>query len=541
MHNARLWWMERVEDQPMQENATAATEVGFARGVEPSGVPNLDLVMGGGLPRGRLMLIMGPPGSGKTTLASQIAFDAARSGKSVLILTALSESTSKLVEHLSAFSFFDHELIGGAVQFLSLQHVMSDGFVAIRDEVLRMARQMKAEVLVIDGVRSLRDAEQNPPGARQFLHDVGTALGTLGTLTIVTSEAEPRDPQLNPEATTADIILGLHYGLHGGRQRRALEVIKARGVAPLPGIHTLTLTSDGAHIFPQFEERVAAAMRDGAPAGDIAESDGRPRSRAKQGSPVEVPLERAGFDLPEMDRLLEGGFARGTSAVVAGSLGTGKTLFALQFALAGIRAGEPVIYLSFRESQRDLLRIAAPFALGGTLASALAAEHGLSLLWVPPIQVEPDVVADRLLTLLDRSGARRLVVDSIDELTRALARGSYPERLDEYLAALVQACRARGVTMLLIKETTKGNAETLDFSAGPLSVVAENVLLLRQVTHRARQHHVLSVLKMRYSASDATLCEFAIVPPDGIRVLGPLEATVERAPSARRGHGASGT
>ena len=493
----------------MQENATGATEEGFARGGEPSGVPNLDLVMGGKIPRGALMLLIGAPGSGKTTLASQIAFHAAHAGKSVLVLTALSEPTSKLIEHLSSCSFFDPQLIGGAIQFLSLQHVMTQGFVATRDEVLRMAHQTKAQVLVIDGFRSLHDVEHNPTEARQFLYDVGTALGTLGMLTIVTSEAEPRDPVLYPETTTADIILGLYYDLHGGRQRRALEVIKARGVASLPGVHTLTLTADGAHIYPQFEVLVEAALSDQRQDGQAA-------------TPAES-LERAGFNLPELDTMLNGGFARGTSTILAGSLGTGKTLLALHFAIAGVRTGEPVIYLSFRERERDLMRVAQPFALSGSLTSALGSGNGLALVEMPPIQIDPDIVADRLVALLDQTGARRLVIDSIAELTRAIERSSYPERLDDYLAALVQACRMRDVTMLVTKETTTSEAATLDFSSGPLSVVAENVLLLQQETYRARQHHVLSVLKMRYSAYDPTLREFIIAPPEGMRVLEPPE------------------
>ncbi len=519
----------------MDENATEATVVGFARGTEPSGVPNLDLVMGGGLPRGALVLIMGAPGSGKTTIASQIAFNAARAGKAILVLTALSESTSKLLEHLNSFAFFDEEVIGGTMQFLSLQHVMADGFGATRDEVLRMARQIKAQLVIIDGFRSLRDAEENPIGARQFLYDIGTALGTLGAMTLVTSEAEPHDPLLFPETTTADVILGLHYGLYGGRQRRALEVIKVRGIAPLPGIHTLTLTADGAHIYPQFEERVALAFA-------AAGSERQNHAGESSSSAGQLP-ERANFGLPELDAMLAGGFARGTSAVLAGSLGTGKTLLALHFALAGVHAGEPGIYLSFRESEQDMLRAAQPFALGDALRAALAAENGLRLVTIPPLQVEPDIVADRLLNLIDQTRARRLVIDSIDELTRAIERGNYPERLDDYFSALVQACRARNVTMLVTKETTKSEAATLDFSSGPLSVVAENVLLLQQAIYHARQHRVLSMLKMRYSAYDPTPREFVIAPPEGLRILGPLESesgasqgiAAEQAPPAWHG------
>src|SRR3954468_14202363 len=93
--------------------------------LEPTGVSQLDLVLGGGLPRGTLAVIMGPPGSGKTTLASQIGFNAARRGQQVLLLTALSESTVKLLAHLQTYRFFSSDLIGSAVQIFSLKQFLS--------------------------------------------------------------------------------------------------------------------------------------------------------------------------------------------------------------------------------------------------------------------------------------------------------------------------------------------------------------------------------------------------------------------------------
>jgi circadian clock protein KaiC len=92
-----------------------------ASSLEPTGVPNLDLILGGGLIRGTLAIIVGPPGSGKTTLAVQMAVAAARAGRQVLILTALSEPTSKLLAHLRVHDFYDPEAIGDRVNILSLQ------------------------------------------------------------------------------------------------------------------------------------------------------------------------------------------------------------------------------------------------------------------------------------------------------------------------------------------------------------------------------------------------------------------------------------
>ena len=96
-------------------------DMGPSSHVDATGVPSLDAVLGGGLPRGALAIVVGPPGSGKTTLASQIAFAAARAGRRALILTALSEPTSKLVAHLRTFRFFDEALLGGPVQVVSLE------------------------------------------------------------------------------------------------------------------------------------------------------------------------------------------------------------------------------------------------------------------------------------------------------------------------------------------------------------------------------------------------------------------------------------
>src|SRR5206468_3867997 len=131
-----------------------------------TGVPYLDMILGGGLPTGSLALIMGLPGSGKTTIASQIGFTAARAGKTVLILTALSESTNKLIGHLSAFGFFDPALIGGPVQFLSLRNTLSEGLDATADAVIAEARRIRANVVLLDGFRGMRSVDSDPQKAR---------------------------------------------------------------------------------------------------------------------------------------------------------------------------------------------------------------------------------------------------------------------------------------------------------------------------------------------------------------------------------------
>ncbi len=97
--------------------------------IDETGVPGLDLVLGGGLPLGAMTLVIGPPGSGKMTLAIQTGFAVAKVGRRVVILTALSESTIKLVTHMRTLSFFDSSLVGASVQIFNLGQFLKEGLV----------------------------------------------------------------------------------------------------------------------------------------------------------------------------------------------------------------------------------------------------------------------------------------------------------------------------------------------------------------------------------------------------------------------------
>lgn len=472
---------------------------------EATGVANLDLVLGGGLPRGALVIVLGPPGSGKTTLANQMAFAAAARGRRALVLTALSEATSKLLEHLRGFRFFDPELVGDAIQFLSLEYFLAQGLDATSAALIDTAKIERADYVVLDGFRGVPGVDLHPQRARQFLYDVGTALSLRGTTTIITSEANPRDPAFYPEVTTADMIVGLYFTLEDVRHLRGLEAVKIRGGEPLPGLHSLSLTADGITVYPRLEARIVSS-----------EAARRPQQGQQESLGA---LPRATFGLPELDALLAGGLIRHTSTLLTGSLGTGKTLLALHFALSGVQAGEPVVFLGFRETEAQLQYRAESVGLGERWRTALAPEGGLTLLRFDPVEVDPDRVADQLLHTLDANRAQRLVVDSLAELEAAIREQGTGKRLRNYLAALLVALRTRGVTLLAIKETREALATDVGFTADALSVLAENVLLLQQIPEVTRLRRVLAVVKTRFSAHNTGLREFAITADQGVQVL----------------------
>jgi len=491
-------------------------------------VPNLDTLLGGGIVQGSLAFISGPPGSGKTTLAAQIAFGAARDGRRVVILTALSEPSNKLITHLQSYSFFDSSLIGDAIQVISLQSFLDQGLDTPEDEIVRLTRQSRASVVILDGFQGIAAAESTAQGIRQFLYSLGAKLNILGATALITSETDAHDSAYFPEQTIADIIIALTYSLDGVRPRRGIEIVKSRGIEQLSGLHALQFTRDGLITYPRLEASVMSSRRRNA--NPTAVADGTHEDTTIEHELREFNAPLATFAMPALDELVGGGLKRGTSTLVLGSPGTGKTLLGLSFVVAGVRVGEPAVFVSFRENRAQLHLKAEPFNLADDLRGAARSEGSSAAVTVlrwAPVELDPDVVAFHLFATLDRVGARRLVIDGLSELENAITDEGDPRRVRSYTAALLEALRSRSVTSLFIKETSalgEIGGMRVDVANDASAVLAENMLLLRQVVYQGAMRRVLGVLKMRFSAFDASLREFTISPPEGIVPRSPLDS-----------------
>ena len=453
--------------------------------VSSTGVPNLDEILGGGLPDRTLTLLVGVPGAGKTILATQIAVHHARQGQRVLIFTALSESHDQMLADLAGFAFADPTLIGDSLRFYSVQGVLEEGLPAVSALIVETTRREHAAFVVLDGFHGITGFAHGDREINRFLHALRSQLALLGATVLVTYETDVPQRHQSGTLTIADGILALHNVLKDERDRRWLQVVKLRGMAHYGGLHTLTITGEGITCYPRQE----AAYR----------SVSSPASR-----------ERALTGLPELDVMLGGGLNRNTATFLAGSPGTGKTLTALHFLMTGAEADEPGMFVGLAESAAQLFLKAQTFGLD--LEGAVA-RGTVSLLTLSAADVDVDILATTIREHVVQRGIRRLVIDTIAAVEAAIP---FPDRGPRYMASLLDYLREHGVTSMLTQESNAFHGGRL---GGELAaMLSDNLIMLRWVQYANQSVRILSVRKMRHSAFDTTVREYHIAG-DAIHVL----------------------
>lgn len=459
-------------------------------GLLETGIPNLDLILGGGVPRGDVLLVAGPAGAGKTTLGLQMAFYVASKKQRALYISTLSEPPARLLRHVRPMAFYDEALVGKGLFLVSSYPLAKQGLEEIGAALIGAVKEHRAVLLILDGLMTIRDLHPGAPELRTFLYDLGANLATLDCTTVVLTSGG--GDSASPELTMADGVLELGMEDNGGQTVRTVRVNKLRGLAPLLGRHSLRIDRAGITVFPRLESMY---------------------------EPQDTGLspERVGLGMPEMDRLIGGGAVRGSTTILAGALGTGKTLACLHFLMAGAAAGERGLFVGFRESPRQLIDKAGAFGLD--LEGAVK-DGRVTIVHRPPVDLVVDEVTWAIREYVASLAPRRIALDSIAELEQML---SEERRRRGYMAALLSLLRGKdGATSLVTKEVSQVIGPELDFSDTPLAVLVENLLLLRYVEFRGELFRVVSVLKMRDSDFDPAIRQYTI-GANGLQVLDRLE------------------
>lgn len=461
----------------------------------PTGVPNLDRVIDGGLTRGGFLLIVGGPGTGKTVLAEQMAFHWASQGLNTLWLVTLGEPNEKLLINLSEMCFFDRSQVGAAIQLVNLTRFLRQSFEEQLAAIRETLHSKAYSFVVIDGFQSFRCFLKDQREVRFFLSELSAELGLAGTTLIVTVDANPRLYWEAAEFSMADALIVLDRITVEGRERRQLQVLKLRGRPTIEGAHTFTIDRSGIHVHPRIE----SVLPRGAAAGD--------RTRHTLG-------------VSGLDHLLGGGVLEGSSTLIAGGLGTGKSLLASHFLAAAIREGHPCLALSLFENAGRFLQRANSFGLPLQQAS----EAGLfQLSAYDPAHWDPDSCAEHIVQAVEERGIQRLVIDGIDAVESDL---NLSGRTLNFLASLVEYLHLRRVTTVLTYELPDLFGQAVSFPRPVVGQVAANLILLRFAELEGRLRRLLTIIKTRYSEHRPVVAELLLA--DG-------ELQIVRHPSEREG------
>jgi circadian clock protein KaiC len=459
-------------------------------------VPGLDLLLGGGLPPGAVVVVAGVPGVGKTILAQQMCYANGTAKRKCVYYTTVSESHSKLVSHLEEFSFFDMPALGTRVEYIHLGDFLrpaADGLEPMVSEIVRKTLDEEPSLVVIDSVKMLRDFADE----REFrgaLYDLANRVGQTGTVLLLVGEYTGEELRNGIEFSLADGILQLEYEAREPIDRRWIRIMKMRGGSHRSGKHTFRIGPDGIEVFPRIETLEPL-------------------------TPVPVS-GRFPSGIPGLDGLMSGGARRGDATLVTGPSGVGKTLFGLSWLNQGAELEKRCMYVTFQDTAEQLHRAAEAF--GWDLRSAEAAGR-VAIPHVPLGDLDLDVLATSVRSELSAHSGGRIVIDSLSELAFA-ARESI--RFPAYMRSLVGIIRASGTSLLITSET---GAEGLPVTAlDALLFLFDNVIDLQYIEQGSRVGRAVHVAKMRSSYHEMTLHQVTITTEHGLAIGDELEGVTGR-------------
>ncbi len=450
----------------------------------PTGVPGLDALLDGGLAEFSFNLIAGAPGSGKTTLAHQIMFALANPDRRALFFTVLGEPPLKMLRYQQQYSFFDVAKVNDSIRFVNLaDDVMTGNYDRVLARMIEEVERFEPGVVMVDSFRSVVQATQGEHAGdtdlQQFVQRLGMHLTTWQATTFLIGEYMSLEGEANPVFTVADGILWMTQSVHRNSMVRKIQVMKMRGHATIPGLHTFRIDSDGVHIFPR-----TIAQTKPEPSADVAAAQAH---------------LRLSMGVPGLDDMLSGGLPAGYSLLVAGPSGSGKSLLATAFLAAGARAGEKGVIAAFEKSPAQSRRLQL---------DDLVASGDVAVIDTRALDLSIDETLYSLSETIRRTGATRVVIDSLSGFELALAP-TFREDFRESLHRMVAVLTGMGVAVLMISEL-EDRYNDLRFSPYGAAFLTDAIIVQRYVELHGELKRVLAVVKLRNSAHSHELRLFEI-------------------------------
>jgi circadian clock protein KaiC len=450
-----------------------------------TGIGGLDDVLVGGFRRGRIFLVEGDPGTGKTTIASQFLLEGAKEGQKGLYIT-LSETEDELRESVAShgwsfggeievFELLPAESLLDENQQQSLLYSSDLELAETAKRIFEAVERVNPDRIVLDSLSEIRLLAQSSLRYRRQILALKHYFSRQNATVL-----------LLDDLTTDTVDKAVHSVAHGvirleelsptyGAERRRLRVLKYRGQRFRGGYHDFTIATGGVQVFPRLvaAEHKAAFKPTTLPAG-----------------------------IPELDNLLGGGIERGSSTLILGPAGTGKSLLAITFVLGAVRRGERAAMFIFDEELGLLFNRAKGVGLD---LEAMIGAGSLVVEQVDAAELTPGEFSQRVRHCIEKHGTRAVVIDSLNGYQAAM-----PEErsLILHMHELLQFLNRQGATTYLTvaQHGLVGDMQT------PVDVtyLADTVILLRYFEAFGRVRRAISVVKKRTSSHEDTIREYRI-------------------------------
>lgn len=447
-----------------------------------SGIPGLDDILGGGLIAERMYLLDGNPGAGKTTLAMQFLMEGAHNGERCLYVT-LSETTMELkaAAHAHGWSLDGVEILElivdeGALQEdaqLTMLHASDVELTETTRKLLLALDRLKPSRLVLDSLSELRLlAQTSLRYRRQILALKQLFLGRTCTV-IMLDDRTGEGPDMQLHSIAHGVISLESETPRYGQTRRELEVRKFRSSHFVSGLHDFSIYRGGITVFP----RLVAA---------------------EHFVPFKRTLVTSG--VANLDSLLGGGIDRGTSTLLIGPPGSGKSTIAMQYAVAAAERGEHAAIFMFDETRAALLTRCEG------LGMKIRPGHGggqLMLKQVDPAEVSPGEFVALVRRSVEQDGARVVVIDSLNGYLNSMPRDNY---LTAQLHEMLSYLNNSGVVTFLVVAQS-GFMSSIMTAPVDASYLADSVVLTRYFEHAGSLKKAISVMKKRTGNHESAIRE----------------------------------
>ncbi len=470
-----------------------------------TGTEGLDEIFFGGIIPDNSLLVEGSPGAGKTTLGLQYIYRGAVDYGQPGIIITFEEEPEKLYRDALVFGWDLRQL-----ESRNLLRIIPSSPEAVRDMLLkpesgftRISRSIGANRVMVDSITHFRRLTDNTQQLRVLLSKFITGLMKLTNSAVLIKEIESSEREgANIEQYIVDTVVRLSYEQLGRQRReRYLEVIKSRGQNHLSGKHTLRFNDSGLVVYP-----VCGAL------------NGLGRKDKKSG-PAKRVRKQVSTGIEGLDQMCRGGLPQGSSSVVAGSSGTGKSVLASQFIYEGLKDGGKVLLVRFGTDQDEALEST------GLLYPRLlkyTRDGKLEVLFRSTHELAPDELLHELKSVLARHKPGRLVVDSLSQLMAGVDDEEYTI---DYLGALLRLFAHHGATSLFTFEMDKMFG-SLEIDSRRTLGLFDNLILLRYVELEGEIRRAVTILKMRGTDHDKAIQEY-VIGGGGIEVKRKFQQAVD--------------